>query len=126
VSCGIFKLAGNANTAAVKAALSNLDKCVGELATLADVRESPAVMAISMVPNVGSVMDLCVLSQPAWLQKFPLRSRPRQQRTKGTAPPPTFTYKGAGAGAAEAGCLSASVFFVLYSVRLGRMWYKNQ
>ena len=70
VSSGISKLAGNANIASVKAALSNLDKCVGELATLADACEGPAVMAISMVPNVGSVVGFVCAQAASMVAKF--------------------------------------------------------
>ena len=70
VSSGISKLAGNANIASVKAALSNLDKCVGELAALADACEGPAVMAISMVPNVGSVVGFVCAQAASMVAKF--------------------------------------------------------
>ena len=70
VSSGISKLAGNANIASVKAALSSLDKCVGQLATLADACDGPAVMAISMVPNVGSVVGFVCAQAASMVAKF--------------------------------------------------------
>ena len=70
MSKGISKLAGNSNIAAVKSALSNLDKCVGELADLADACEGPAVMAISMVPNVGSVVGFVCAQAANMVAKF--------------------------------------------------------
>lgn len=70
MSKGISKLAGNSNIAAVKSALSNLDKCVSELADLADACEGPAVMAISMVPNVGSVVGFVCAQAANMVAKF--------------------------------------------------------
>ncbi len=70
VSKGISKLAGNANIASVKTSLSKLDKCVGELADLADSCEGPAVMAISMVPNVGSVVGFVCSQASSMVAKF--------------------------------------------------------
>ena len=70
VSSGISKLAGNANIASVKAALSSVDKCVGQLATLADACDGPAVMAISMVPNVGSVVGFVCAQAASMVAKF--------------------------------------------------------
>ncbi len=70
MSKGISKLAGNANIASVKTALSNLDKCVGELADLADSCEGPAVMAISLVPNVGSVVGFVCSQASSMVAKF--------------------------------------------------------
>ncbi len=71
VSKGIVKLAkANANIASVKSALSKLDKCVGKLAGLADACDGPAVMAISMVPNVGSVVGFVCAQAASMVGKF--------------------------------------------------------
>ncbi len=71
VSKGIAKLAkANANIASVKSALSKLDKCVGKLAGLADACDGPAVMAISMVPNVGSVVGFVCAQAASMVGKF--------------------------------------------------------
>ena len=56
VSKGIAKLANNGDIASVKSALSKLDNCVGQLEGLVESCEGPAVMALSMIPNVGSVV----------------------------------------------------------------------
>jgi methyl-accepting chemotaxis protein len=71
VSKGIAKLAkANANIATVKSALSKLDKCVDKLAALADACDGPAVMAISMVPNVGSVVGFVCAQAASMVGKF--------------------------------------------------------
>jgi hypothetical protein len=71
VSKGIAKLAkANANIATVKSALSKLDKCVDKLAGLADACDGPAVMAISMVPNVGSVVGFVCAQAASMVGKF--------------------------------------------------------
>ena len=71
VSKGIAKLAkANADIATVKSALSKLDKCAGQLAGLADACEGPAVMALSMVPNVGSVVGFVCAQASSMVGKF--------------------------------------------------------
>ena len=71
ISKGIAKLAkSNANIASVKSALSKLDNCVGKLAGLADACDGPAVMAISMVPNVGSVVGFVCAQAASMVGKF--------------------------------------------------------
>ncbi len=47
-----------------------MNKCVGELADLADACEGPAVMAISMVPNVGSVVGFVCAQAANMVAKF--------------------------------------------------------
>jgi hypothetical protein len=54
----------------VKSALTKLNKCVGQLAGLADACDGPAVMAISMVPNVGSVVGFVCAQAASMVAKF--------------------------------------------------------
>ncbi len=70
VSKGIAKLANNADIASVKSALSKLDNCVGQLEGLVESCEGPAVMALSMVPNVGSVVGFVCAQASSMVGKF--------------------------------------------------------
>ena len=70
VSKGIAKLANNADIASVKSALSKLDNCVGQLEGLVESCEGPAVMALSMIPNVGSVVGFVCAQASSMVGQF--------------------------------------------------------
>jgi histone H3/H4 len=58
----------------VKSALSKLDNCVGQLEGLVESCEGPAVMALSMIPNVGSVVGFVCAQASSMVGNFRLVS----------------------------------------------------
>jgi hypothetical protein len=54
----------------VKSALKKLDDCVGQLEGLVESCEGPAVMALSMIPNVGSVVGFVCAQASSMVGKF--------------------------------------------------------
>lgn len=70
ISKGIAKLANNADIASVKSALSKLDNCVGQLEGLVESCNGPAVMALSMIPNVGGTVGFVCAQASSMVGKF--------------------------------------------------------